>query len=168
MKKLIFTLLLCLPFALFAQETDSAPILPPPGNAEVGDAYGAGVSSFDEKNAITVEELTKKLADTDKIENIVVKGNVSASCVKKGCWMTLANDENQKLFVKMLDYEFFVPVAIVGKDVVMQGTAENKVTSVGELRHFAEDAGKSKEEIAAITEPEEEIRFMAKGIKVIK
>ena len=40
-------------------------------------------------------------------------------------------------------------------------------TSVKELRHYAEDAGKSKEEIAKITKPKVEIRVLANGIKVI-
>jgi hypothetical protein len=32
------------------------------------------------------------------------------------------------------------------------------------LRHFAEDAGKSKEEIALITEPEYRLQFTATGV----
>ena len=35
------------------------------------------------------------------------------------------------------------------------------------LKHYAEDAGKSKEEIAAITEPKKEITMQAKGILVL-
>jgi len=35
------------------------------------------------------------------------------------------------------------------------------------LRHFAEDAGKTKNEIAEITEPKKEIVFQATGIKVL-
>jgi hypothetical protein len=36
------------------------------------------------------------------------------------------------------------------------------------LRHFAEDAGKSKEEIAKITKPEFEMGFEADGIILVK
>jgi hypothetical protein len=42
-----------------------------------------------------------------------------------------------------------------------------KTTSVAELKHYAEDAKKSKEEIDAIKEPKKEIRVMAKGIVVV-
>jgi hypothetical protein len=42
-----------------------------------------------------------------------------------------------------------------------------KVTPVKELQHYAEDAGKSKEEIAKITEPKKEIVMNAKGILVL-
>ncbi len=33
-----------------------------------------------------------------------------------------------------------------------------------ELRHYAQDKGASAEEIAAITMPKEELKFMAKGV----
>jgi len=42
-----------------------------------------------------------------------------------------------------------------------------KETSVEMLRHYAEDAGKSKEEIAAIKTPKTEIVMQAKGILVL-
>lgn len=41
-------------------------------------------------------------------------------------------------------------------------------TSVEELRHYAEDAGKSKEEIESITEPRIEYTFMADGVYLKK
>jgi hypothetical protein len=41
-------------------------------------------------------------------------------------------------------------------------------TSVDELKHYAEDAKKSKEEIDAITEPKKEIRLTANGVLVVK
>ncbi len=46
----------------------------------------------------------------------------------------------------------------------MNGYAFRDVTPVDELRHYAEDAGKSKEEIAAITQPKEEMKFLASGV----
>lgn len=52
--------------------------------------------------------------------------------------------------------------------IVVQGTAEKKTTSVEMLKHYAEDAGKTKEEIAAITEPKQEIIIQATGIVVVK
>jgi hypothetical protein len=67
----------------------------------------------------------------------------------------------------MKDYAFFVPTALKGKTVVLDGTAERKVTSVDEQKHYAEDAKKPQAEIDAITTPKEEIRFVANGIKVV-
>ena len=51
-----------------------------------------------------------------------------------------------------------------GQDVIMQGKAFKEITPIEELRHYAEDAGKSEEEIAAITQPKEEYKFMASGV----
>ena len=45
--------------------------------------------------------------------------------------------------------------------------AEEKETSVEQLKHYAEDANKTKEEIAAIKEPKKEIIVEAKGVLVL-
>ena len=49
-------------------------------------------------------------------------------------------------------------------EVVVNGKAFVTETTVDELRHYAEDAGKSEEEIAAITESKFEYRFLADGV----
>jgi hypothetical protein len=46
----------------------------------------------------------------------------------------------------------------------MNGIAYREVVSVEMLRHYAEDAGKSKEEIMKITEPETKLSFEADGV----
>ena len=141
---------------------------PPEGNALVGDTYGAVVTTPESK-AISVEKLSKKLKkDNKKVENVAITGKVTDVCDKKGCWLTIETEDQSKFFVKMKDYGFFVPTALKGKNVVLEGTAERKVISVDEQKHYAEDAKKSAEEIAAITKPQEEIRFFANGIKVVK
>lgn len=60
-----------------------------------------------------------------------------------------------------------MPKNLVGKEVVIEGEASVKETSVKQLRHYAEDAGKSKEEIKKITEPKKEVIFMAAGVLVL-
>jgi hypothetical protein len=39
---------------------------------------------------------------------------------------------------------------------------------VDDLKHFAEDEGKTPEEIAKITEPKEELKFLASGVKILE
>ena len=73
---------------------------------------------------------------------------------------------NTEMFVQFKDYGFFMPKDLSGKEVVMLGKAYREVTSVEDLKHFAEDEGKTKEEIAKITEPIKELKFMASGVKV--
>ncbi len=71
------------------------------------------------------------------------------------------------MLIKMKDHAFLVPLVLNGKNVVVQGTATLKETSVEMLRHYAEDAGKSKAEIEAIKEPKKEITMQARGILVL-
>ena len=75
---------------------------------------------------------------------------------------------DQSVFVKFKDYGFFMPLDLAGSEVIVQGKAYKEVTSVDELRHYAEDEGLSAEEIAKITEPEEELKFMADGVIILE
>ena len=59
---------------------------------------------------------------------------------------------------------FFMPLDAKGKDVIVAGKAFVTVTSVEELRHYAEDAGKSVAEIAKITSVKKEFAFEASGV----
>jgi Domain of unknown function (DUF4920) len=51
--------------------------------------------------------------------------------------------------------------------VYILGKATKKTTSVEELKHYAEDAGKTKAEIDAITAPKTELSVDATGVKVV-
>ncbi|PQA91920.1 DUF4920 domain-containing protein [Chryseobacterium shigense] len=167
-KAILFAAAVSISTLAFAQETSQKKFGPPAGNAVVGDTYGSGVVSTSESKAITVDKLSKKLKkDNKKVEGVAVKGKVTDVCEKKGCWLTIQTEDNSQFFVKMKDYAFFVPTALKGKTVVLEGTAERKVTSIDEQKHYAEDAKKPQAEIDAITSPKEEIRFVANGIKVV-
>jgi hypothetical protein len=97
--------------------------------------------------------------------SVVVTGTISEVCQVKGCWMRV-KDGSDELFVRFQDYAFFVPMNAAGHDVVMHGTAMAQMIDVEELRHYAEDAGKSPAEIAAITEPEARVTFFADSVYV--
>ena len=167
MKKLALIFSIMVSTVAFSQESQAKKMGPPEGKAMVGEVYGAGVSEKAEKSAMTTKKLDQKLKKSEKAEKVAVKGKVVKVCDKKGCWFTVETDNNEKFFVKMKDYAFFVPTALEGKNVILEGNAEMKVTSVDEQKHYAEDAKKPQAEIDAITKPEEEIRFVASGIKVV-
>jgi hypothetical protein len=118
-----------------------------------------------EKKAMNYDKLLKKMKKKDSLD-VKVVGTVESVCQMKGCWMTIVSEKEDQptMMVKFKDYGFFVPKDISGKKVIMKGYAYKEVTPVDELRHYAEDAGKSKEEVAAITEPKEEFKFMASGV----
>ena len=137
---------------------------PPAGKANKGDFYG---EKPDKKGAAHVSDLPHLLEKNDTAA-VKLIGRVLDVCSAKGCWMTMRVNDSTEAFVKMKDYAFFVPEKLKGKTVVLEGIAFVKTTSVEELKHYAEDAGKSAEEIATITEPEKQIRLMASGILVVE
>lgn len=116
-----------------------------------------------DEGAITTAELVEKMKTTEKLETKVIATIVSV-CQVKGCWMQVDLGNGELMRVTFKDYGFFVPMDATGKKVVMEGVASQKTTSVEMLRHYAEDAGKSKEEIEAITEPEHKLAFEAVGV----
>lgn len=128
-----------------------------------GTEYGAGAK---EKGAISIAVLEEKLASNDSYSGRV-KGTVLNVCEKKGCWMKLQQANGEGIMIRFKDYKFFMPKDIVGKEVIVDGTAKITLTSVDDLQHYAEDAGKSKEEVAKITEPKKEVEFIAKGVLVL-
>jgi len=118
-----------------------------------------------DNDAISYDDLLSSLATQDSMETKVV-GKIKNVCQVKGCWMNIVSEKEgaESMFVKFKDYGFFMPLDSEGKTAIMRGKAYREVTSVDELRHYAEDEGKSAEEIAKITEPVEELKFMADGV----
>ena len=114
-------------------------------------------------SAKPVSEL-KTLIANNKEMTVKLTGKIEAVCQKKGCWMNLKNETGDKLRVTFKDYKFFVPKDCAGKTAFVKGVASTEETSVAELQEFAKDAGKSKEEIAAIKEPKKELVFEASGV----
>lgn len=122
--------------------------------------YGAEISP---DNAIAVNEIPALLAKQDSAELKVI-GKIGECCQTKGCWMKVPIDENQEMLVRFKDYGFFVPMDSEGKEIVMEGMVKKEIVPLAQLRHYAEDAGKSKEEIEKITEDEVKITFLATGV----
>jgi len=119
--------------------------------------------------AISYAEMLEQLRGQDSIE-VKVAGTVNKVCQKKGCWMTITDEtaSAETMMVRFKDYGFFVPMDIGGREVVFEGKAYREITPVDELRHLAQDAGKSQEEIDAITEPKEELKFLASGVLLLE
>jgi hypothetical protein len=134
-------------------------------------AEGDGVhfgEVIDTTGMITYENLLGQMSQADSLEAKVV-GKVSGVCQTKGCWMNIISDNDTtktEMFVEFKDYGFFMPKDLAGKEVVMLGKAFREETSVEDLKHFAEDEGLSAEEIAKITEPKTELKFLASGVLI--
>jgi hypothetical protein len=131
--------------------------------AAAGVSYGAKTSA---RGAVSVDKLEAKMATAETFKG-KVKGVITSVCEKKGCWMKLKQANGEGIMVRFKDYGFFMPQNIVGKEVVLSGVAQVTTTSVEDLKHYAEDAGKSQEEIAKINAPKKAIEFTAKGVLVL-
>ena len=118
---------------------------------------------IDEANAINVNEIALKMGESDSLM-IKVAGTIGEVCQKKGCWMKVAISEEEEMMVRFKDYAFFMPLDAAGRDVIFEGFVFQDTTSVEMLQHYAEDAGKSEEEIASITEAEIALTFEASGV----
>ncbi len=141
------------------------------GNGPV-EAARYDYASFGDKitadKALTREQMLKKYNSLKAGDTINVKftTHINDVCKKKGCWMSLALPGGKESFVKFKDYAFFVPLNAAGQEAVVSGKAFVSETSVEQLRHYAKDGGKSEAEIAQITKPEIEYKFLADGVLI--
>ncbi len=157
MKKLLFSFCLLTAFAASAQEASE--ITP----AAKGVVYGTAPAEKGE--AVSPNDLQAKMAN-GMFEGKVT-GKVKEVCKAQGCWIRLEKADGTTLMVKSKDHAFFMPENLTGKTVVMEGTATVKEVSEEKRKHFAEDAGKTKEEIKKIKGAEKEVQFVASGVKVL-
>ena len=139
-------------------------------NLEISKVQELAFVSFGDKisneEVVTSKEMLLKFKDMIVGDTINVKfaSEIKEVCAAKGCWMKLPLSEEKEAMVRFKDYGFFMPLDSKGKEVVVEGKAFVQTTSVAELRHYAKDAGKSKEEIAAITNSKKEFSFEANGV----
>ena len=96
---------------------------------------------------------TMKHGDTTAV---TFSSKVNAVCQKKGCWIKINLDIKESM-VRFKDYGFFVPKDIAGQRIIIEGVAFIEEVSVEALKHYAEDDGKSTEEIAMITRPKKHL-----------
>lgn len=129
-----------------------------------------GYASFGEminlEETLSADEMLAKFQGLKAGDSIDVKfaSSINDLCSKKGCWMKLGLGEEDETMVRFKDYGFFMPLDSKGKEVVVEGKAFVNEVSVEDLKHYAEDAGKSKDEIEAITKPKLEFAFEAHGV----
>ena len=140
-------------------------------NEEIASSYVSFGDKISESNYLSALDAyakyqTLKIGDTIDLK---FASSIDEVCTKKGCWMKLpAGEGKETIMVRFKDYGFFMPLDSNGKEVIVEGKAFVKEVSVDELKHYAEDAGKSKEEIAKITEPKLEMAFEANGVLMKK
>ena len=130
------------------------------------DSFGDKISA---DKAMSADEMLAKFGNMKVGDTITAKfaSTIDEVCSKKGCWMKLLVG-GQETMVRFKDYGFFMPLDAKDREAIVEGKAFVQETSVEELQHYAEDAGKSKEEIAKITSPKIEFAFEANGVLLKK
>lgn len=128
-------------------------------------AYASFGDNIEAEGAISASEMVERFNALTIGDTITAKvsAKINEVCQMKGCWMKLDLGSDQDVMVTFKDYGFFMPLNAEG-EVIINGKAFLKETSVDDLRHYAEDAGKTADEIAAITQPEKTFAFEADGV----
>lgn len=174
MKSFIYTLSLTIFVALIGcngghkeQRVDTS--LNKKNSYQIEEAYG---KQFEIGNSVYSVNQTSQLLESQDTVDVVLLANIESVCKMKGCWMNLVDTKSPNadhaFFVKFVDYGFFMPLDSEDYTVLVKGKAYKEITSVEELRHYAEDEGKSSEEIANITVPAEELKILSSGVYKIK
>lgn len=132
-------------------------------NSKTYTSFGEEISDQPTHSFNTIYDL----AQNGEVNNIVLEGEITQTCAKKGCWMDVKVSEQDTLMVRFKDYGFFVPKeGVEGLRTVVKGKAKMDTISVEMLRHYAEDAGDSEEEILKIMEPKYVLEFIADGVLI--
>ena len=135
-------------------------------NAELGKSYGPVKVNVDE--AISVAEMLAEFEGKTSETEFTFEGEMEEICSKAGCWVNIDKGNGETFMVRFKDH-FTIPTKTEpGTGAYFHGIAYWDTVSVDMLQHFAEDAGKSEEEIAKITEPKYELGFEADGITLKK
>ena len=131
------------------------------------DSFGVKITK---DAALNSDEMLMKFNTMKSGDTINVKfaSRVKEVCSKKGCWMKLSLDDNSEAMVRFKDYGFFMPLDAKDREVIIEGRAFVQETSIEELKHYAEDAGKSKDEIDKIIATKKEFAFEANGVLMNK
>jgi len=126
-------------------------------------SVGSFGKSISKDNAVDVSSLAE-IIDQDTVQNIKVSGTIKEVCQHSGCWVTLEIPGGEEVMVNMKDEAFSVPKDASGKQIWIEGVAVRELIPVEMLKHYAEDAGKSQQEIDAITSPEWKYTLDADGV----
>ena len=144
MKKLVLLMVL-IPLFSLAQNTDL-------------EYYGEKINPT---NTVSLQDLITHAKEKSIAK---VNGTILSTCPKKGCWMQV-KVETDTIQVTFKDYGFFFLInGLENKKTVLEGFVKQDTISVEMLRHYADDAGKSKSEIELIVKPEFKLSFVASGV----
>lgn len=165
MKKILF--ILALAGVTIACKNEKTEVEQPVEVQEIAVNYQSIGDEITDKEVLTKSQMAEKFKSlkTGDTLNLKFSSEVKEVCQKKGCWMKVDMGEEAAM-VRFKDYGFFMPKDIAGQEIILNGKAYIEEMSVEDQRHYAEDGGKSEEEIAAITEVKRTLAFEADGVLI--
>jgi hypothetical protein len=119
------------------------------------------------KEAISVAELVNIMDKSKTPYTTTLKAPLSAVCQNAGCWVQVAKPDGKPLTIRFKNHFTIPPTTPIGTESYIHGFAYWDTVSVKALRHYAEDAGKTMDEINKITQPEFKLNFEGDGIKLL-
>jgi hypothetical protein len=97
-------------------------------------------------------------------QEFTFEGKITEVCSNAGCWVNIDRGNGESFMVRFKDH-FTIPLNTkIGSTAYLHGLAYMDTVQVEDLKHFAQDAGKSEAEIEKITKPEYSLNFEADGI----
>ncbi len=125
-----------------------------------GMLYGEDIDA-----TVTVLKISDIYENLDSYQNklVVVEGNVTEVCQNMGCWTMISDGTNE--IRAMTLHKFFLPKDMKNVKAVVQGEFEVKEITEEQAKHFAEESGKSSDNIKG---PQKLYRIKAAGIKILK
>lgn len=158
MKKLLF-------FSSLALALCSTQVMAQSSSIPTKTSYGAAFLPQENYAPGRLPYLVSTKKDMNKIQ---ITGVIAEVCQKEGCWIKVRTEMNvhDDILVKVKDHSFAVPKDAAGKRTLINGSVTKKTLSVAEQQHYLQDAGASKEEIAAVTSPKEVYEMVATGMLV--
>jgi hypothetical protein len=125
-----------------------------------------GPVKVDMNKSISVSDMLKDFEGKSGRVEYTFEAPLNEVCSKAGCWVNIDKGNGDMFMVRFKDH-FTIPTTTpIGTLAVFHGYAFQDTVSVELLRHFAEDAGKTQEEIEKINEPKITFGFEADGVKL--
>jgi len=141
-------------------------VLISPALAKKGEAYGEPLTGKD------TTKISVLLAEPDEYvgKTVRVKGIVTGVCEKRGCWVSLASDEEfQELRVKVDDGVIVFPITAKGKKAIAEGVFNKIEMSMEQTltykKHHAEEHGEDFDP-SSVTEPLVYYQIKATGAEI--
>ena len=162
MKKLVLILSAASFFAISCNNTPTEKAPKEDSTKLVSNQFGI---KFENSVTTPVAEVANQVKEGKEF-NGVMEGKIVEVCQKAGCWANLELPDGKTMKVKFRDAngdEYGIDINSAGKTIAVHGIGYMDTISVATLKHYAEDAKASKEELEAIKEPKITAVFKADG-----